>query len=65
MRGKFDLTHYFKIVVDLQNPRRKEYIERRNQMFEMRKSGKTYAEIGKRFGISRQRVFAILKGGEE
>lgn len=65
MRGKFDLTQYFKIVADLQNPRRKAYIERRNQMFEMRKSGKTYAEIGKKFGISRQRVFAILKGGAE
>ncbi len=36
--------------------------ERKTQMIEARKSGKTYAEIGAIFGVTRQRVFEILKG---
>ena len=31
---------------------------------ELRKDGKSFAEIGKKFGISRQRVHQIYKGGK-
>jgi excisionase family DNA binding protein len=35
---------------------------RRDEIIELRKSGRTYAEIGRRFGISAERVRQILKG---
>lgn len=39
-------------------------MERKNEIVKMRKSGKTYAEIGLVFGITRQRVHEILNGGK-
>ena len=35
---------------------------RRDEIIELRKSGQTYAEIGRRFGLSRERVRQIFKG---
>ena len=34
---------------------------RRDEIIELRKSGRTYAEIGRRFGITKERVSQILK----
>ena len=34
---------------------------RRDEMVKLRKAGQTYLEIGRRFGISKQRVRQILK----
>lgn len=39
-----------------------EYNPNVNQMIEMRKQGKSYIEIGEKFGISRQRVHQLLGG---
>jgi DNA invertase Pin-like site-specific DNA recombinase len=39
-------------------------LERKKQMVQMRKDGKTYQEIGRAFGITRQRVYKILKDDE-
>ena len=36
------------------------YAERKSQMRSLRRSGFTLHEIGKKFGVSRQRVFQIL-----
>lgn len=36
---------------------------RRDEIVELRKSGLSYAKIGCRFGISRERVRQIFKGG--
>lgn len=35
---------------------------RRDEIIELRKSGLSYAKIGRRFGISRERVRQIFKG---
>lgn len=35
--------------------------ERRQEMVAMRRAGKTLAEIGERFGLSKQRCFQVLK----
>lgn len=48
-------------VQKLQDKLKDELANRRNAMISMRKDGKSYTEIGLEFGISRQRVFAILK----
>ena len=37
-------------------------LERRDEVIRLREAGLPYAEIGRRFGISRQRVRRILKG---
>ena len=34
--------------------------KRKERMIEMRRQGKTYAEIGRHFGLTRQRVHIIL-----
>ena len=41
-------------------------IEKRNKkIFSLREKGWTYEKIGKKFGIKRQRVFAIIKEKSE
>jgi excisionase family DNA binding protein len=47
-----DFTHLVGLVMNA----------RRDEIIELRKSGRTYAEIGRRFGISRERVRQIFKG---
>ena len=42
-------------------PTENEKMKRLRKMYEMRKNGCTYREIGQTFGISRQRVQFILK----
>lgn len=68
MKSKFNLRYYQDKLIKMNYARRqrpkKPNIERYNQMCEMRNDGKTYREIGQKFGISRQRVWEILKGGE-
>ena len=42
----------------------KAFEKRRNEIIAMHKNGNTPAQIGQAFGITRQRVYQILKGGE-
>lgn len=51
-------------VVKIERFVRPKKLARKKQMIEMRKRGETYAQIGRAFGITRQRVFQILKGCE-
>jgi len=37
-------------------------MERRREIMEMRETGLTYAEIGRKYGISKERVRQIVKG---
>lgn len=36
--------------------------ERNNEMKELYRNGMSFADIGRKYGISRQRVFQIVKG---
>ena len=73
MKRKFNLKYYQDLLIKLsyenrqrrRKPNTMQNTKRYNQMREMRNDGKTYSEIGQKFGISRQRVWEILKGDAE